>query len=60
MRQESEETDDKNQCYLVSCCMDHRHGLREKNILYIKTGGLRNENMEKNGKKLVGLNIITN
>ena len=31
-RKESEETDDKNQCYGVSCCMDHRHGLREKKI----------------------------
>jgi len=32
-RQESEETDDKNQCYGVSCCTNHRHGLREKKII---------------------------
>ena len=25
-REESIETDDKKQCYGVSCCMDHRHG----------------------------------
>jgi len=33
-RQESEEADDKNQCYGASCCMDHigLHGLREKKI----------------------------
>jgi len=29
---DSEETDDNNQCKGVSCCMDHRHGLREKKI----------------------------
>jgi len=32
----------------------------EKRRRYKKTGGLRNVNMEKNGKKSVGLNIITN
>jgi len=26
-KQESEETNDKNQCYGVSCCMDDIHGL---------------------------------
>jgi len=31
-RQESEETDDKNQCFGVSCCVNHTHGLREKKI----------------------------
>jgi len=31
-RQESEETDDKNKCCGVSCCMDHRQGLYEKKI----------------------------
>jgi len=31
-RQESEETDDKNQSYGVSCGMNHRHGQREKKI----------------------------
>jgi len=48
--------DDRNQCYGVSCCMDRRHGLREKG--YKKTGGFSNVNMEKNGKKSVGLNVI--
>ena len=32
-RQESEETDDENHCYEVSCCKDHRHGLREKEAI---------------------------
>ena len=29
-RQESEEKDYKRQCYGLSCFMDHRYGLREK------------------------------